>query len=111
VTVRQDTPQAPAATVRATVVAGPAGPATSTGPAGGASSAGLAARASGMARRVRDGAAVVRWYVRQVMGDDAYATYAAHQRAVHPGCDVITEREFWRRRHAEQDANPGSRCC
>ncbi len=61
--------------------------------------------------RVHDGAARVRWYVRQVMGDDAYATYAAHQRAVHPGGGVATEREFWRMRHAEQDANPGSRCC
>jgi uncharacterized short protein YbdD (DUF466 family) len=45
------------------------------------------------------------------MGDDAYATYAAHQRALHPGGVVMTEREFWRVRHAEQDANPGSRCC
>jgi uncharacterized short protein YbdD (DUF466 family) len=53
----------------------------------------------------------VLWYVRQVMGDDAYATYAAHQRAVHPGGVVMTEREYWRMRHAEQDANPGSRCC
>ena len=57
------------------------------------------------------GLRAVRWYVRQVMGDDAYATYAAHQRAVHPGGVVMTEREFWRMRHAEQDANPGSRCC
>ncbi|MFE9232978.1 YbdD/YjiX family protein [Cellulosimicrobium funkei] len=87
-TVRQGT-QGPATTVRATVVAG----------------LGTAAA------RVRDGAAHVRWYVRQVMGDDAYATYAAHQRAVHPGGVVMTEREFWRMRHAEQDANPGSRCC
>ncbi|MGM7421971.1 MULTISPECIES: YbdD/YjiX family protein [Cellulosimicrobium] len=71
----------------------------------------LPALAAGVARRVRDGAASVRWYVRQVMGDDAYATYAAHQRAVHPGGVVMTEREFWRMRHAEQDANPGSRCC
>ncbi|WP_426310037.1 YbdD/YjiX family protein [Cellulosimicrobium sp. E-16] len=57
------------------------------------------------------GLRAVRWYVRQIMGDDAYATYAAHQRAVHPGGVVMTEREFWRMRHAEQDANPGSRCC
>ncbi|MFE6233970.1 YbdD/YjiX family protein [Cellulosimicrobium sp. NPDC057862] len=91
-TVRQG-PQGPATTVRATVVAGPRG------------------RTSAVARRVRDGVAAVRWYVRQVMGDDAYATYAAHQRAVHPGGVVMTEREFWRMRHAEQDANPGSRCC
>lgn len=87
-TVRQGT-QSPATTVRATVVAG------------------LRAAAA----RVHDGAAHVRWYVRQVMGEDAYATYAAHQRAVHPGGVVMTEREFWRVRHAEQDANPGSRCC
>ncbi|WP_319946636.1 MULTISPECIES: YbdD/YjiX family protein [Cellulosimicrobium] len=87
-TVRQGT-QGPATTVRATVVAG----------------------LRTAAARVHDGAARVRWYVRQVMGDDAYATYAAHQRAVHPGGVVMTEREFWRMRHAEQDANPGSRCC
>ncbi len=87
-TVRQGT-QGPATTVRATVVAG----------------------LRTAAARVHDGAAHVRWYVRQVMGDGAYATYAAHQRAVHPGGVVMTEREFWRMRHAEQDANPGSRCC
>ncbi|MGO2740686.1 MAG: YbdD/YjiX family protein [Cellulosimicrobium funkei] len=87
-TVRQGT-QGPATTVRATVVAG----------------------LRTAAARVHDGAAHVRGYVRQVMGDDAYATYAAHQRAVHPGGVVMTEREFWRMRHAEQDANPGSRCC
>lgn len=87
-TVRQGT-QGPATMVRATVVAW----------------------LRTAAARVHDGAAHVRWYVRQVMGDDAYATYAAHQRAVHPGGVVMTEREFWRMRHAEQDANPGSRCC
>ena len=87
-TVRQGT-QGPATTGRATVVAG----------------------LRTAAARLHDGAAHVRWYVRQVMGDDAYATYAAHQRAVHPGGVVMTEREFWRMRHAEQDANPGSRCC
>ncbi|MFF2268083.1 YbdD/YjiX family protein [Cellulosimicrobium cellulans] len=87
-TVRQGS-QGPATTVRATVVAG----------------------LRTAAAHVHDGVAHVRWYVRQVMGDDAYATYAAHQRAVHPGGVVMTEREFWRMRHAEQDANPGSRCC
>ncbi|MCB7135881.1 YbdD/YjiX family protein [Cellulosimicrobium marinum] len=61
--------------------------------------------------RVLDAARAVRWYVRQVMGDDAYATYVAHRQATHPGGTVMTEREFWRARHAEQDANPGSRCC
>lgn len=61
--------------------------------------------------RLRDGAAAVRWYVHQVMGDDAYRTYVAHERAVHPDHEPMTEREFWRARTAEMDANPGSRCC
>lgn len=61
--------------------------------------------------RLRRAAAAVRWYVTSLMGDTAYATYVEHQRRLHPGASVISEREFWRRRYAEQDANPGSRCC
>jgi len=53
----------------------------------------------------------VRWYVTNLMGDTAYATYVAHQRATHPDAEPLTEREFWRARYAEQDADPGSRCC
>ncbi|RQP12391.1 MAG: putative selenoprotein [Microbacteriaceae bacterium] len=30
---------------------------------------------------------------------------------VHPGEDPLDEREFWRQRYAEQDADRGSRCC
>ena len=97
--------QGSAATVRATVAAGPR-PASSD--RGGWLRAGWL-RAGWL--RVRAAAGAVRWYVRQVMGDDAYPTYVAHQRAAHPGCDVVSERECWRARMAEQDANPGSRCC
>ena len=87
-TVRQDTAN-PAATARAAV------------------GAGLRTAWS----RLHDGAAAVRWYVHQVMGDSAYRTYVEHERAAHPGHEPLTEREFWRARMADQDANPGSRCC
>ncbi|WP_205739819.1 YbdD/YjiX family protein [Georgenia sp. SYP-B2076] len=53
----------------------------------------------------------VRWYITTVMGDHDYARFVAHQQRVHPGAPVPTEKEFWRRRWAEQDANPGARCC
>lgn len=53
----------------------------------------------------------IRWYMTNLMGDNAYKTYVAHLAATHPGTTPMTEREFWRARYAEQDANPGSRCC
>lgn len=53
----------------------------------------------------------VRWYVRELMGDSRYERYVAHLAATHPGAPVPTERQFWRDRHAEEDANPSSRCC
>lgn len=53
----------------------------------------------------------LRWYMTNLMGDSAYSTYVDHQRRTHPGEAVMSEREFWRARYAEQDANPGSRCC
>ncbi|GAA1722485.1 hypothetical protein GCM10009809_17730 [Isoptericola hypogeus] len=67
----------------------------------------LRAAARGIARA----AASARWYVRQVMGDDAYRTYLAHERSAHPGREPLGERQFWREHYAEQDRNPGSRCC
>ncbi|MGF3054006.1 YbdD/YjiX family protein [Microbacterium sp. YY-03] len=51
----------------------------------------------------------VRWYVTNLMGDNAYATYVAHQQATHPGQPVMTEREFWQKRYADQATEP--RCC
>lgn len=53
----------------------------------------------------------VSWYVTSLMGDRAYATYAAHHRAVHGDDPPMTERQFWAERYREQDSNPGSRCC
>jgi len=53
----------------------------------------------------------IRWYVTTLMGDSAYATYVAHQRRVHPGVEPLSERAFWRQKMADQDRNPGARCC
>ena len=53
----------------------------------------------------------VRWYVTTLMGDRDYERYVAHLRREHPDAGVPTEKEFWRQRWAEQDANPGPRCC
>lgn len=63
--------------------------------------AGWAARA---ARRVH-------WYVTSLMGDRAYAVYAEHQRAAHPGQPVMGESVFWRERYATQERDPGASCC
>ncbi|MBE7701313.1 YbdD/YjiX family protein [Oerskovia sp. Sa1BUA8] len=52
------------------------------------------------------------WYVRQLMGDDAYRVYVEHRRAAHgPDVPVLDERQFWRQRMDDQDRNPGARCC
>ncbi|WP_430591659.1 YbdD/YjiX family protein [Humidisolicoccus flavus] len=53
----------------------------------------------------------VRWYVRELMGDNAYEVYCAHQDRNHPDGPRMTEREFWRDRTDAQDKNPGARCC
>lgn len=60
---------------------------------------------------VRRGAAAVGWYMSQLMGDSAYATYLAHQRRTHPDAEPLTERQFWRQKMDDQDRNPGARCC
>lgn len=53
----------------------------------------------------------IRWYVTNLMGDSAYATYVAHQRRQHPDREPMTERQFWRQKMDDQDRNPGARCC
>ncbi|WP_309127621.1 YbdD/YjiX family protein [Microbacterium sp.] len=62
-------------------------------------------------RRVRSAAAKIRWYVTTLMGDRAYDVYVAHVRSQHPDAPIPTERQFWCDRMAEQDRNPGARCC
>jgi uncharacterized short protein YbdD (DUF466 family) len=45
------------------------------------------------------------------MGDTHYKLYVEHRNRKHPGQPVLTEREYWKMRHAAADANPGARCC
>jgi len=72
--------------------------------------------------RIRSGARHAAWFVRGVMGEDAYEKYLLHHEAVHgSGGDgdsdtvdapaPMTEREFWRDHSDRQDANPQGRCC
>ena len=61
-----------------------------------------------LVRRVGRG---IRWYVETLLGDRAYATYVTHHRAHHPDVPPVTERQFWRERMAQQDRDPGARCC
>ena len=53
------------------------------------------------------------WFVKGVMGEDAYLKYRAHAASVHgsSGEPVMTEREFWRDVTDRQEHNPHGRCC
>ncbi|MCV7209449.1 YbdD/YjiX family protein [Mycolicibacterium canariasense] len=61
--------------------------------------------------RLTDLAGQIRWYCSSLMGDNHYQRYLRHRRRTHPGEPVLTEREYWRQRHAAADANPAARCC
>ena len=45
------------------------------------------------------------------MGDNHYRRYVELRGRTHPGEPVITEREYWRMRHAATETNPNPRCC
>lgn len=66
---------------------------------------------SPLAARIRRAAGGVRWYIRGVIGADAYERYAAHQSARHPGEPVLDEKSFWRAKYEDMERNPRSRCC
>jgi uncharacterized short protein YbdD (DUF466 family) len=51
------------------------------------------------------------WYWGTLMGDNHYQRYVEHRTGIHPGEEVVSEREYWRMRHAATDANPNPRCC
>lgn len=50
-------------------------------------------------------------FVGDLMGDTHYRRYVEHRLRTHPGESVLTEREYWRMRHAAAEANPNARCC
>lgn len=62
-------------------------------------------------------ATITRWitapvrYWGEVLGEKDYEKYVAHLKRHHPGCPIPTEREYWHKRWADQETNPGSRCC
>ncbi len=60
---------------------------------------------------IRHAGREIRAYWRALMGDDLYERYVAHRARTHPGEPVLTEREYWRMRHAATEANPQTRCC
>ncbi len=51
------------------------------------------------------------WYMNGLTGQSKYEVYLEHERLAHPDREPLSEREFWRQHYAEQDANPGARCC
>ncbi|MDN5383590.1 CstA-like transporter-associated (seleno)protein [Streptomyces sp. LB8] len=61
--------------------------------------------------RIRRCAAWIRWYVKELNGEHAYARYAERARAA--GEPVLSRREFEHRRVDRRDGDPreGGRCC
>ncbi|MEV7609601.1 YbdD/YjiX family protein [Microbacterium sp. NPDC089320] len=53
----------------------------------------------------------VAWYMNGVTGQSRYEAYVEHERERHPDREPLREREFWRAHYAQQDADPGARCC
>jgi uncharacterized short protein YbdD (DUF466 family) len=45
------------------------------------------------------------------MGDAHYQRYVEHRRRAHPGEPVLSEREYWKMRHAAAESAPTARCC
>jgi uncharacterized short protein YbdD (DUF466 family) len=63
------------------------------------------------ARRLGAAAGRALWYLREVMGENAYEHYLEHRRRTHPAEPVLTRGEFERRRMDELDRHPAARCC
>ncbi len=60
---------------------------------------------------LREAVAGVRWYLREVAGENAYDRYVEHLRRAHPDALVMSRRDFERWRQDEREANPRARCC
>lgn len=56
-------------------------------------------------------ARAVRWYVRGVVGADAFERYLEHHQRVHPDVAPMSEKQFWRAHIDDRDKNPRMRCC
>ncbi|WP_063712642.1 YbdD/YjiX family protein [Nocardia concava] len=51
------------------------------------------------------------WWFNSILGGNDYQRYVQHQRLHHPGCEIRSERDYWRDRHDAATKNPGNRCC
>lgn len=51
----------------------------------------------------------VRWYVSNLMGDNAYERYVARHAVEHPGHPPMPERQWWRERSNGMEKQV--RCC
>jgi uncharacterized short protein YbdD (DUF466 family) len=63
-----------------------------------------------MTRRLQPVARAL-WYLREVLGENAYDHYLEHQRREHPDDRVLSRREFERCRMDRMEIRPGQRCC
>ena len=61
---------------------------------------------------LRRGAAWLYWYLKEIMGENAYLHYLESYRRRH-GTDegAMTSRQFWKDLTDAQDRNPKARCC
>ncbi|GAB5894914.1 YbdD/YjiX family protein [Mycolicibacterium mageritense] len=64
-----------------------------------------------LAERTRQAARQISWYCGTLMGDNHYRRYVEHHTRTHPGEPVLSERDYWKMRHRNTEANPGARCC
>lgn len=68
-------------------------------------------RITGLAGQIGSYVSALSRYSASLMGDDHYRRYVEFRGRAHPGEPVLTEREYWRMRHAATEANPQTRCC
>lgn len=61
--------------------------------------------------RIAAACRALRWYVREVLGENDYDKYVVHLARHHPDSRPMSRREFERARTARIEANPTSRCC
>lgn len=53
----------------------------------------------------------VRWYVKEVVGENDYEHYVRHLRAHHGEAEPVTRRAFERAKTDRMESHPKSRCC
>jgi len=51
------------------------------------------------------------WFLRGVLGEDAYQHYLAHQARMHPETEPLSEKAFWKDKTDWEERNPQGRCC